>query len=289
MARRSAPMNCSEADLLELQHLAEHSKNKKVAERARMMIACAQGTLIKDVASQFETRPNTVIEWKSRYTKYGIAGLASRPRGNSKDVYGDEFKERLVSTFNSPPPEGAKYWTGPLLAKQLDAPVPAVRRYLTRAGIRLNEQRLQDAQECRDNEAPAAAKVFDTKDEMLYAKNENNNSKNTDPFINEPDLLEQLIREKSNPVNDMINDDDGKERWDLGVILVARDKQGRIREAVSAFAGNSLASHDTFEVSDHEGFLDDFGLYEKGLSQAIGASINAFTRTHLDETGKKKR
>ena len=281
MARHSAPMNCSESDLLELQHLAEHSKNKGVAERARMMIACAQGALIKDVAIQFKTRPNTVIGWKNRYTEFGIAGLASKPRGNSKDVYGDGFKERLVKTFNSPPPEGKKYWTGPLLAKQLNAPVPAVRRYLTKAGIHLNEQRLRDAQECRDSEGDATAKVFDSKDKT-------SNARKLDPFVNESDIIEQFLREEAREENAPV-DEDGGEYWDLGVIVVARDKNGKIREASSSFVENALASHDTFNISNLEGFLDDFGLYENGLSQTIGASVNAFTREHLGETSKKKQ
>lgn len=141
MSRRTKPLECSESDLLKLQSLAEDSGNPRAAERARMVLACAKGLQIKEVAAMLSERPNTVIKWKRRYEEMGIGGLFNAPRGGTKDVYGEPFARRLRELLESTPPNGEKYWTGPLLAKALGTPDDTIRRYLRKEKIQLLEYR----------------------------------------------------------------------------------------------------------------------------------------------------
>lgn len=292
MARKSAPMNCSESDLLELQRVAEQSKNKRLAERAQMVLACAEGKQIKEVAVQFEEKENTVIKWKRRYMQSGIAGLASLPRGNSKDVYGDDFKARLISTFNSPPPEGEQYWTGPLLAAQLDAPVAAVRRYLTKAGIHLNDQRLNKAQELRDRSVNATAITLDDEDEndVMSAISKWITADNADvvSIVSEQDNDNEESKSEVHISNEDAGFDDDS-LLDLGCFFVARDKKGNIRLISGAFAKDALVDSDNFNICEMPGFLDDFGRFENGASQVIGPALESFIGKHMADTSKKKR
>ncbi len=94
---------------------------------------------MKDVAARCAVLPNFVITWKRRYNENGIQGLRNQPRGNSKGVYGDAFRERLADKLNETPPEGCSRWTGPLLAQALGVDVRVVWRYLRRIHLTAEE------------------------------------------------------------------------------------------------------------------------------------------------------
>lgn len=141
MSRRTKPLICSKSDIISLQALAADTSNPRVALRAQMVLECAKGRMIKDVAAMFSERPNTVIKWKDRYEEQGIGGLTNAPRGNTKDIYGEPFSRRLRELLETDPPNGEAYWTGPLLAEALGTPHDTIRRYLRRENIHLLEYR----------------------------------------------------------------------------------------------------------------------------------------------------
>jgi hypothetical protein len=41
-------------------------------ERAQIILGCAAGQRVKDLARQCHTRPNTVIKWRERYAQQGL-------------------------------------------------------------------------------------------------------------------------------------------------------------------------------------------------------------------------
>ena len=163
MGRRTRPLLCSESEILALEALAADETNPRLALRARMILECAKGQQIKDVAAMFSERPNTVILWKRRYEEAGIEGLRNAPRGSTKDVYGEPFVRRLLELLNSPPPDGRKYWTGPLLADALGTPHDTIRRYLRKKKIRLLEYRRHlvenDSPDDAEDSTPAPEEV----------------------------------------------------------------------------------------------------------------------------------
>lgn len=151
MARKSAPLHCSESEIDELQDLIQNAKQPRVAERATLVLEFIQGSTITEIAERHSAQPNTVIKWKRRYADQGIEGLLNLPRGNTKDAYGKDFRKRLVELVHSDPPDGAEYWTGPLLAKALDVPLYAVHVYLRKSHIRLLD--LRSESEGKHNES----------------------------------------------------------------------------------------------------------------------------------------
>ncbi len=136
MAKKARKLVCSKEDINELKLLAS-SGDSRIAMRASLVLGCAGGDLIKDIASKYSERPNTVIKWRDRYMEDGIAGLLNAPRGSTKDVYGETFAQRLIQLLEGEPPPGKAYWTGPLLAEALGAPLDTVHRYLRKQKIRL--------------------------------------------------------------------------------------------------------------------------------------------------------
>ena len=51
----------------------------RLAERAKIIIAGADGQSTKAVADRMETRPARVSKWRNRFAQKGIAGLLDAP------------------------------------------------------------------------------------------------------------------------------------------------------------------------------------------------------------------
>ena len=163
MARKSVPLQCSESEIAELQDLIQNAEQPRIAERATLVLEFIQGSTITEIAERHSAQPNTVIKWKRRYAEQGIEGLLNLPRGSTKDVYGKDFRKRLVELVHSPPPDGAPYWTGPLLAKALDVPLYAVHVYLRKSQIRLLD--LRSESEGKHNESGEKAQFEEKKND----------------------------------------------------------------------------------------------------------------------------
>jgi transposase len=67
--------------MAELERLSRsRSGEVRLAERARIVIACLQGRRNDDIAHEMGLRPNTVGQWRRRFAAHGIAGLRDEPR-----------------------------------------------------------------------------------------------------------------------------------------------------------------------------------------------------------------
>jgi len=113
----------------------------RLAERARMVLRCIGGEPIKDIGADMHVRPNTVIFWRDRFATSGVRGLYDLPRSGKPRVYGDEFRQRVLSTLELAPPPGQAQWDGPALAARLSVSKDAVWRLLRVEGICLARQR----------------------------------------------------------------------------------------------------------------------------------------------------
>ncbi|HEX3718195.1 MAG TPA: IS630 family transposase, partial [Verrucomicrobiae bacterium] len=129
----------------------------QLIERARIILGCLAGKRVEEVAHLCHTRSNTVIKWRQRFTKGGLAALLDAPRPGAKVVYGADFRNRVLTLLEKPPPPGQARWDGPAVASALDAPVHAVWRVLRREGICLQRQRSW----CVSTDKEFAAKAAD--------------------------------------------------------------------------------------------------------------------------------
>lgn len=196
MARKSVPLQCSESEIAELQDLIQNAKQPRIAERATLVLEFIQGSTITEIAERHSAQPNTVIKWKRRYAEQGIEGLLNLPRGSTKDVYGKDFRKRLVELVHSPPPGGAEYWTGPLLAETLGVPLYAVHVYLRKSQIHLLD--LRNKSEGTDNEAEAEpeASIYVGKSVDIDCAIESNESEPKDDEIRQLRFENEALRNK---------------------------------------------------------------------------------------------
>lgn len=142
MARTAAAIKISEEDKQVLEQLAvSRTQPKQAVERARIVLSCAAGERVVEVARRWHTRPNTVIKWRDRFAAQGLKGLADAPRPGAKRVYDESFRHRVLATLEKPPPAGQACWDGPAVAAAVKGSVHAVWRVLRKDGICLQRQR----------------------------------------------------------------------------------------------------------------------------------------------------
>ena len=102
------------------------------AERAAIVLACADGAGTSAVARRLDLSRPTVIKWRDRFATQGIAGLDDESRSGRPKVIDDAA---IIAATLDPPPErlGVTHWSTRLLARHLgvgDATVArAWRRY----------------------------------------------------------------------------------------------------------------------------------------------------------------
>jgi transposase len=128
-----------------------------MVERAQIVLGCLAGKRVKEIARACHTRPNTVIKWRQRFARDGLAGLCDAPRPGAKPVYGVDFRNRVLALLEEPPPAGQACWDGPAVAAALGGSVHAVWRVLRREGICLQRQRSW----CVSTDKEFAAKAAD--------------------------------------------------------------------------------------------------------------------------------
>jgi transposase len=102
------------------------------AERAAIVLACADGVGTSEAARRLGLSRPTVIKWRDRFIAQGITGLDDEPRSGRPKTIDDAA---IIAATLDPPPErlGVTHWSTRLLARQLgigDATVArAWRRY----------------------------------------------------------------------------------------------------------------------------------------------------------------
>jgi transposase-like protein len=102
------------------------------AERAAIVLACADGAGTSAAARRLGLSRPTVIKWRDRYAAHGLAGLDDEARSGRPKTVDDAA---IIAATLDPPPErlGVTHWSTRLLARQLgvgDATVArAWRRY----------------------------------------------------------------------------------------------------------------------------------------------------------------
>jgi len=142
MPRKALPPPCNDKDRQILREwAASRSMEARLVERARMMNKLLDGESVSKVANDLKVRPNTVIDWRTRFAAEGIDGLYDRPRSGKPPKYGQEFCAHVLQTLEQPPPHGQSCWDGPAVARHLGASDDAVWRVLRKQNICLARQR----------------------------------------------------------------------------------------------------------------------------------------------------
>src|SRR5215467_10138992 len=128
MPRAAAPpLPLSERDREELLQVSKlRSTPQSVALRVQIVLRAAQGVANKVLARQLSTTLPTVLLWRVRYQKEGLAGiLEDRPRsGRPKEISAEREAEIVETTLHSTPKD-ATHWSVRLMAKPMGSVPPA--------------------------------------------------------------------------------------------------------------------------------------------------------------------
>jgi transposase len=97
----------------------------RVAQRARIVLLAERGLTGPQIAERVGCSEPTVVLWRDRYARWGLAGLADAPRsGGPVRVMTPEVQAEILAVTVTPPPEalgerGLTHWSARRLADWL--------------------------------------------------------------------------------------------------------------------------------------------------------------------------
>lgn len=96
-----------------------YTSSHALAQRAQIILFCADGVPNRDVALRMRTSQQTVSKWRKRFGAKRLEGLADEPRPGTPRKVGDAAIERLIATTLETKPTDATHWSTRSLAKKL--------------------------------------------------------------------------------------------------------------------------------------------------------------------------
>jgi transposase len=105
-----------------------------LAQRARIVLLAADGVSNTEIAARVGVSRQTVVSWRARYSRSGIAGLSDEPRpGRPRTIDHD----RIITETLKPPPQrlGVTHWSSRLLASRLGVDATTIARAWRAYGV----------------------------------------------------------------------------------------------------------------------------------------------------------
>ncbi len=114
----AAPLVLRDEDRPELLRWSKRPKSSNgLAQRARIVLRCAEGEPSSHVAGALGVTNATVGKWRSRYIARGLAGLLDEPRCGAPRQISDEQVEAVVTKTLEVMPRDATHWSTRSMAK----------------------------------------------------------------------------------------------------------------------------------------------------------------------------
>ena len=107
-----------------------------LVQRARIVLACADGLSNKAVAELVRTTPQTVGKWRRRFIEQGIEGLHDEIRSGRPRIYDDERVAGLINRVLQEKPHDANTWSVRRMAEAEGVSKSTVHRLFTLHGIK---------------------------------------------------------------------------------------------------------------------------------------------------------
>lgn len=137
MARTTMTMQVSEADRAALQHWGRSpTRRHNLSQRARLVLALAEGQRVADVAHALQVSQAVVRRWRRRDVAGGLAGLADRPRSGQPRKTPEETTRRVLALSLERLPAEASPWSVRLMAASAGTTTWPVRQIWQEAGLR---------------------------------------------------------------------------------------------------------------------------------------------------------
>jgi transposase len=139
--RRLEPVTLTDAEQSELRVLAARPKTAQaLAQRARIILTCAEELENKEVSQRLGVHPMTVGKWRRRFLAERVEGLRDEPRPGAPRTIEDERIEAVITRTLESQPEGATHWSSRGLARDSGLSVSTVQRIWRAFGLKPHRQ-----------------------------------------------------------------------------------------------------------------------------------------------------
>ncbi|HEY8303275.1 MAG TPA: IS630 family transposase [Solirubrobacteraceae bacterium] len=107
-----------------------------LAQRSRIVLACAQDQTNTAVAAQVGVSVPTVRRWRGRFAERRLDGLLDEPRpGQPRKISDEQVEDVIVRTLESAPPDGGTHWSTRQMAAKTGLNQTAVSRIWRAFGL----------------------------------------------------------------------------------------------------------------------------------------------------------
>ena len=120
MSRSHAPLELSADQLSQLQRwIVAHGTPQQVVLRCRIVLLASQGQSDLAIASTLNINRKTVLVWRQRFQRQGLAGLWKVAPGRGRKArYSPAQVKAVVNTTLHSKPKGSTHWSCRTLARQ---------------------------------------------------------------------------------------------------------------------------------------------------------------------------
>src|SRR5438309_1060679 len=121
--------------------LARWARRRKtaqaLAQRSRIILACAGGGSNTEIAAQLGLARDTVAKWRSRFVAHRLEGLTDQPRpGTPRKIADEQVESVIVKTLEASPANGDTHWSTRSMAKATGMSQSAISRIWRAFGLK---------------------------------------------------------------------------------------------------------------------------------------------------------